>query len=159
MNVIERASNPTRSAARFALATVATASLALFAVACGDDSGDDAANGGVTTEAPVGTSAGGGSGDGDPVNGEQLARSMGCAGCHGPDFTGGAGPSLVGLAGSEVLLDDGTTVMADTAYLVRSIADPSAERVADYNLQMPANNLSDAEIDDIVAFIETLTDG
>jgi cytochrome c oxidase subunit 2 len=136
---------------------MATFGLAVAAAACGDDggNGDGAA---ATVEAPAGTSAGDASG-GDAVRGEQLARSAGCAGCHGQDFGGGAGPSLVGLAGAEVLLEDGTTVIADTAYLVRSIADPGADVVADYNLRMPANNLSDAEIADIVAYIETLADG
>jgi cytochrome c oxidase subunit 2 len=139
---------------------VATTTLAVSAVACGDDSdgadsaGDDAA---VTTEATASGSAN--SGGGDAVNGEQLARSMGCAGCHGQNFGGGAGPSLVGLAGTDVLLADGTTVLADTAYLTRAIANPSADLVADYNLRMPANGLNDAEIADIVAFIETLADG
>ena len=50
-------------------------------------------------------------------------------------------------------LADGTVVVADTAYLTRAIADPSAELVADYNLKMPANRLSDAEIADIVGLI------
>lgn len=152
----ERTATRSRAAARFAVATAATLFLAVAAVACGDDSDGGTADV-ATTEAPAGT-AGGGAG-GDAVNGEELARSMGCAGCHGQDFGGGAGPPLVGLAGSEVLLDDGSTVVADQAYLVRSIADPSAELVADYNLRMPANSLSDAEIDDVVAFIETLADG
>jgi cytochrome c oxidase subunit 2 len=129
-------------------------------VACGGDgdeagsAGDDAA---VTTDASTANPAG--TAGGDAVNGEQLARSMGCAGCHGQDFGGGAGPSLVGLAGSDVPLVDGTTMVADTAYLTRAIANPSADLVADYNLKMPANNLTDDEIADIVAFIETLADG
>lgn len=143
------------------VAAVATLALAGAAAACGGD-GDDGADAGagaaVTTGAPAAASAGSDSG-GDAVRGEQLARSMGCAGCHGQDFGGGAGPSLVGLAGADVLLADGTTVVADTAYLIRSIADPGAELVADYNLRMPANNLSDDEIADIVAYIETLADG
>jgi len=66
---------------------------------------------------------------------------------------------LVGLAGSQVELADGTTLVADTAYLTRAIANPSADLVADYNLKMPANTLSDAEIADIVAYIETRADG
>ncbi len=153
----ERGTSRRRQGASLAVATVATLCLAVAAAACGDDGGegDGAA---ATIQAPVGTSAGGGSG-GDAVRGEQLARSMGCAGCHGQDFGGGAGPALVGLAGADVLLADGTTVVADTAYLVTSIADPGAQLVADYNLRMPANSLSDAEIADIVAYIETLADG
>jgi mono/diheme cytochrome c family protein len=139
------------------MSAVATLSLATAAVACGDDGSSDDAGSAAPPEAPADTT--GPNVGGDPAVGEQLARSNGCAGCHGQDFGGGAGPSLIGLAGAEVLLDDGTVVIADTAYLIRSIANPGAELVADYNLKMPANNLSDAEIADIVAYIETLTDG
>lgn len=132
---------------------MATFGLAVAAAACDGGNGDSAAE---TIEAPA--SVGDGTG-GDAVRGEQLARSSGCAGCHGQDFGGGAGPSLVGLAGADVLLEDATTVIADTAYLTRSITDPGAQVVAGYNLRMPANGLSDAEIADIVAYIETLADG
>jgi cytochrome c oxidase subunit 2 len=125
--------------------------MGLAAVSCGGD--DDSESGAATvTDAPSATVAGAG----DPASGEQLSRSSGCAGCHGQDFGGGAGPDWIGLAGSDVELADGTVVVADTAYLTRAIADPSAELVAGYNLRMPANGLSDAEIADIVAFIETL---
>jgi len=65
----------------------------------------------------------------------------------------------VGLAGSQVTLADGSTLVADTAYLTRAIANPSADLVADYNLKMPANSLSEAEIADIVAYIATRSDG
>ena len=141
--------------------------MASAAVSCSSDAGEEGgAEGGEAdsgTVAGTDSSAGAGSspsaGGADPVNGEQLSRSSGCAGCHGSDFGGAAGPGWVGLAGSERTLADGTVVVADTAYLTRSIADPSAELVADYTLRMPANGLSDAEIADIVAFIETLADG
>lgn len=143
------------SSGRVVVAGTATLAMTFVAVSC-DESGDDAGVGGdAATDAPAGTLDGGAS----ATNGEQLARSNGCAGCHGSDFGGGAGPSLVGLAGSDVTLADGTTVVADTDYLTRSIAQPSADLVADYNLKMPANTLSDAEIADIVTFIETLADG
>jgi cytochrome c oxidase subunit 2 len=124
--------------------------MGLAAVSCGDDT--DESDAATVTDAPGATV----DGAGDPANGEQLSRSSGCAGCHGQDFGGGAGPEWIGLAGSDVELTDGTVVVADTAYLTRAIADPSAELVAGYNLKMPANSLSDAEIADIVAFIETL---
>lgn len=133
--------------------------MALAAVSCGDESNDagsgSVADTGSSAVADTSSSAGGA----DPANGEQLSRSSGCAGCHGGDFGGGAGPGWIGLAGSEQTLADGTVVVADAAYLIRAIADPSAEVVADYTLRMPANNLSDAEIADVVAFIETLADG
>ena len=144
-DVIRPSMHPTRSLGRLALAAAATAALAFAGVACGGDGGSgDAAE----TTVPV-----------DPAvqRGEAISRSQGCAGCHGESFGGGAGPSWIGLAGSEVLLSDGTTVVADDAYLIRSIADPNAEFVADYSLQMPANSLTDAEIADVVAFIKTLS--
>ena len=147
----ERRGNQRSRLARVAAGSAITLVMGLAAVSCGDD--DATESGAATvTDAPGATVAGAG----DPANGEQLSRSSGCAGCHGQDFDGGAGPGWIGLAGSDVELDDGTVVVADTAYLTRAIADPSAELVAGYNLRMPANSLSDAEIADIVAFIETL---
>ena len=140
--------------ARVALGSAATLVLAFAAVSCGDDGGTE--SGAATATDAAGPTV---AGAGDAANGEQLSRSKGCAGCHGPDFGGGAGPGWIGLAGSDVELADGTVVVADTDYLIRAIADPSAELVADYTLKMPANNLSDAEIADIVAYIETLADG
>lgn len=130
-----------RPLARFALASGITMVMAVSAAACGDDAGSDTA----PSLPPA------------AENGRRLAQSSGCAGCHGSNFEGGAGPSLVGLAGSEVLLTDGTTVIADDAYLTSSISDPAQQLVDGYTLKMPANNLSDAEVADIVAFINTLT--
>lgn len=141
-----------RSLHRAAVAATASLAMALAAVSCGP-SADEAGVGGdagAAADAPAGSAA---------ANGEQLLRSSGCAGCHGADFRGGAGPSLVGLAGSQVTLADGSTLLADTAYLTRAIANPSADLVADYNLKMPANALTDVEIADIVAYIETRADG
>ncbi len=88
--------------------------------------------------------------------GRDLARQNGCAGCHGDDFSGSLGPSWVGLYGSEVELEGGQTVTADEAYLTRAIADPGAERVAGFALEMPGNDLSDEEIAQVVAYIKEL---
>ena len=142
------------SVARLAIAAGITLSMAVAAAACGDDD----------STADVGPPATSDATAGDPMSesaeaGEQLSRSRGCAGCHGGDFDGGAGPGWIGLAGSERLLTDGTTVIADDEYLTVAIVDPSAQLVDGYNLRMPANNLTDAEVADIVAFIDTLADG
>ena len=88
--------------------------------------------------------------------GEALAREAGCASCHGGSFQGGIGPGWVGLAGSDVELSDGSVVVADDGYLFESIRDPGAKLVAGFSVQMPRNTLSDAEIDEIVAFIRSL---
>ena len=137
-------STPRANRSRFLLAAGATLLMAVGGVACGSDDGtSDAVPADLSPAAQ---------------RGEQLSRSMGCAGCHGPDFAGGAGPSWVGLAGSEVTLVDGTTVVADDTYLTAAIAEPSRDLVDGYTLKMPANNLTDAEVADIVAYIETLAD-
>lgn len=140
--------------ARLVLGAGITLTMAVAAAACGDDEStvdvDRAPTSDTTAGDPMSASA---------RSGEELSRSRGCAGCHGGDFDGGAGPGWIGLAGSERLLTDGTTVIADDEYLTTAIVDPSAQLVEGYNLRMPANNLTDAEVADIVAFIETLADG
>jgi cytochrome c oxidase subunit II len=128
-----------------ALSAAVTTALVMAATACADGS-DDAAE----PAAPLSPAA---------ANGQELARTRGCAGCHGQNWQGGAGPGWIDLAGSEVELADGTTTIADEDYLTRAIADPSADMRKGYSLRMPANNLSDDEIADIVAFIETLSSG
>ena len=97
--------------------------------------------------------------DGDdsrPISaGQRVVLDAGCTSCHGPNGEGGAGPAWKGLYGSEVKLADGSTVVADQAYLTESIRDPSAMQVAGYGL-MPANSWDDAEIQAVVEFIKSL---
>lgn len=92
------------------------------------------------------------------AEGRDLVRTRGCAACHGSNGDGGVGPPFVGLYLSEVPLQGGDTVVADRDYLVESIVDPSAELVEGYNLPMPRTDLSDAELDAIVAYIEALAE-
>ena len=106
---------------------------------------------------------GGGDGSGlseQAQRGRDTSNSNGCASCHGAQGQGGVGPSWVDLAGSNVELKDGdgtTTVVADDAYLLRSILEPGAEEVAGYTLKMPTNGLSEADAADVVAYINELT--
>jgi mono/diheme cytochrome c family protein len=92
------------------------------------------------------------------VEGREVVRSKGCAACHGSNGGGGVGPSFVGLYGSEVPLQDHDPVIADREYIVESIVDPDAKLVQGYNLPMPRTELSDAEIDAVVAYIEALAE-
>jgi cytochrome c oxidase subunit 2 len=108
------------------------------------------ANGSAATSDPALSTEGG--------SGQQLARTNGCSGCHGSKGEGLVGPPFIGLFGSDVELDDGTTVVADRAYLVESIKEPSAKKVAGYRLPMPQNGLSDEDVDQIVAYIIDLAD-
>ena len=93
----------------------------------------------------------------DGARGQDIAKSNGCAQCHGSSGQGGVGPSWVGLYGSDVELEDGTIVVADDEYLARAISDPSADIVAGASVIMPSNGLSDDEIADVIAYIRDLS--
>lgn len=96
----------------------------------------------------------------DPVaeEGREIVRSNGCAACHGRNGEGGPGPSFVGLYGSTVELEDGSTVVADEAYLAESIREPGAKVVDGYGFPMPENDLSDDQIELVIAFIRALAE-
>jgi cytochrome c oxidase subunit 2 len=89
--------------------------------------------------------------------GKDTANANGCASCHGANGQGGVGPTWIDLAGSEVVLTDGSTLIADDEYLLRAILEPDAEEVAGYQINMPANGLSDAEAANIVTYIKELS--
>jgi cytochrome c oxidase subunit 2 len=88
--------------------------------------------------------------------GRSIYISNGCAACHGSDGGGGVGPSLVGLIGSTSEFTDGTSIVADRAYVIESIMDPAARKVAGYSIPMPMNNLSLSDVESIADFIAEL---
>jgi cytochrome c oxidase subunit 2 len=117
--------------------------------ACGDDAPSS-----DRPDPPSGSDVG----DGSAVErGQALARTRGCAACHGADGQGGIGPAWTALVGSTVTLEDGSTVTADEAYVVESIVDPTAKVVDGFSVAMPTTTLSDAEVTDLVAYITSLT--
>ncbi len=89
--------------------------------------------------------------------GREVALDRGCAACHGANGEGGVGPEWIGLAGSTVELEGGGAVVADAAYLRRSIVDPEAEIVAGMTVRMPVTELSASDVDALVAYIEELS--
>lgn len=89
------------------------------------------------------------------LSGEALAAEIGCLSCH-TDTSTQIAPTLHGLAGTEVALEDGSTVVADSAYIRRSITDPSAQIVEGYRAAMPRFDLSEEEIDRLVDYVEGL---
>ncbi|GAB4505503.1 MAG: hypothetical protein Fur0043_24990 [Anaerolineales bacterium] len=90
-------------------------------------------------------------------NGENLYFERGCASCHARDESYSIGPSWKGLYGSEVRLNDGSTVTADEAYLLESILNPTAKIVEGYAPgAMPSLNLTEAEAEQLVAYIKAL---
>jgi mono/diheme cytochrome c family protein len=88
--------------------------------------------------------------------GRSIYISNGCAACHGSDGGGGVGPSLVSLIGSTSEFADGTSLVAVRAYVVESIMDPAARKVAGYSIPMPMNNLSLSDVESITDFIAEL---
>jgi len=93
----------------------------------------------------------------DPVaqQGQQIYQQQ-CAACHSTDGTPMTGPSWQGIYGHEVTLDDGSTVTADDAYIKESILNPTAKIVEGFPPAMPAFQLSDDEINAVIAYMKTL---
>ena len=133
---IGRARTRVIASGRWALPLLVVTAVGLVAGGCGSDGPDAGAVDGTGDGAAVELSAAG-------QRGEDVYRTSGCAGCHGSSGEGAVGPPLVGLYGSDVELEDGTTVVADDAYLTRAITEPSAEVVADARVPMPKNALDD----------------
>lgn len=89
--------------------------------------------------------------------GELIATQNGCFACHSVDGSTIVGPSWLGVYGSEVELADGTTVIADDAYIHESILEPNAKTVAGFPANaMPQYSLTDEEIADIIEFFKSL---
>ena len=87
-----------------------------------------------------------------PERGWMLIDSRGCTDCHQADSSYRA-PLLRGLIGRTVKLADGRTLIADAAYVRRSLLEPKREISAGYQGVMPTyeGRLSDEELDEIVA--------
>lgn len=87
--------------------------------------------------------------------GPELFGVMGCAGCHNDAQLA---PPLAGVFGRTTQLEDGSTVVADSAYVRESIVDPWTRIVAGYRPTMPtyAAILSDTQVDSLVAHLESM---
>jgi cytochrome c oxidase subunit 2 len=98
------------------------------------------------------------SGDVNPAAaGERLFTQFACNTCHLANGTGRA-PSLNGVFGGTVLLADGTTVVADEAYIRESILQPKAKIVAGYQPVMPTFQglVTEEQILNLTAYIKSL---
>lgn len=90
--------------------------------------------------------------------GESLYAKFGCGACHSTESRVQA-PKLAGIAGKSVHLQSGATVVADDAYLKRSILDPGADVVAGYAPIMPsyASVADSSQADALVSYIKSLS--
>ncbi len=99
--------------------------------------------------------------DGSPASdGNRLFRQLKCISCHSRGGEAVA-PLLEDLYGRTVPLDDGTQVVADDAYIRRSILEPRAQVVAGYRPIMPSfkGQVTEEQILDLTAFIRSLGPG
>lgn len=91
------------------------------------------------------------------ANGLKLSQNNGCASCHGTDFGGGTGPTWQNIIGQTVAFKGGESGVVDREYLIEAIKYPDKKKRVGYSVVMPYNNLTDAEISDIVDYIEALS--
>jgi cytochrome c oxidase subunit 2 len=113
---------------------------------------------GDSAEAPV-LSQAGAAGTPDPVRGERIFKLKGCVSCHTNDGGKLVGPTWKGLYGSQVtVLAEGkeVTLTADADYVKRSIYHPPKEVVKGFAPQMPKADLSERDVDDLLAYIRSL---
>ncbi|HEY3777267.1 MAG TPA: cytochrome c oxidase subunit II [Rhizomicrobium sp.] len=94
-----------------------------------------------------------------PASGAQRFAALGCAACHAA--RSGIAPRLAGLFGSRVRLEGNRTVVADDAYLERSILDPRADIAKGYLPVMPSYRgvASSEDVSALIAYIKSLRAG
>jgi cytochrome c oxidase subunit 2 len=90
--------------------------------------------------------------------GKITYERVGCNSCHNVDGTKSKGPTWKGVYGSMVELNNGTSVLADEAYIKESIMYPQAKIVKGFDTIMPTFQglLKPNQFDGLVAYIESL---
>jgi len=89
-------------------------------------------------------------------SGSDLVAKYACTACHSLDGSPMTGPTFKGLYGSKRILAEGTTVIADAAYLTESIENPNAKVLKGFDPVMPAMPIPPNEVRQIVEYLETL---
>ncbi len=91
---------------------------------------------------------------------KKLAQENGCQSCHSIDGATRVGPTWQGLFGSDRPLADGTTALADEAYLLKAIIDPNVQIEQGFPANvMPQDygeRLTEEEINALIAYIKSL---
>ncbi|MBI1756790.1 MAG: cytochrome c oxidase subunit II [Fimbriimonas ginsengisoli] len=93
-----------------------------------------------------------------PQMGEQVWNRYGCGNCHVQSDTERA-PTLVGIAGTARKFTDGTSAVADMAYLRESILRPWDRLTVGYRDTMPAyqGQISEEDVVNLVAYMRTMS--
>jgi cytochrome c oxidase subunit 2 len=92
--------------------------------------------------------------------GRVAAATFACLKCHTTDGQPHIGPTWLGLYGSQELLQDGTRVTVDEAYITRSMMDPALQIVHSFKPVMPSYQglITPADTAAIIEFMKTLRD-
>lgn len=90
--------------------------------------------------------------------GQKIFQQLGCANCHRFD-TQGRGPNLQGVYGRSVLLDDGSSTIADDNYIRESILNPGAQVVAGFKPIMPTFQgvLSEDQVLALISYVKSIS--
>jgi len=91
--------------------------------------------------------------------GRTLFKTKACNSCHSLDGKPGVGPSWLKLYDRKGKFDDGSEYTADDNYIRESIIEPNKHIVAGFQPNMMpsfAGQLSDAEINGVIAYMRTL---
>lgn len=90
-------------------------------------------------------------------DGAAIAKEQGCLGCHSTDGSQLVGPSFKAVFGRETVLEGGGRIIADEAYLLRSLTHPALEVVEGFPAIMPAyDQLSPADQQALIDYLEGL---
>ncbi len=92
------------------------------------------------------------------VNGERLWLQNGCNACHSADGSQGMGPTFRNIWGRQQNTNTGP-VTVDADYIRESTRQPGRQIVEGYANVMPAFNLSDRDLDSIMAWMKSITEG
>jgi len=98
------------------------------------------------------------------VAGLKVLRDNGCIACHSLDGSKLVGPSYKGILGHEVEVETNGAqriLTVDAEYIKKSIYNPDDDIVVGFSkglMRSYENELTDEEIDQIVVYLETLSD-
>jgi cytochrome c oxidase subunit 2 len=135
-----------------------TIASAAFLAACGNQSAPPTSSAVETATKPAETKPEAPK-DSEAAKGKLVFIQTGCNACHMNSAVGNQYPDLRGLYGSQVKLKDGSTVVADEAYLRESITNPNKVIVAGYPPTMPPYGyLKEEQLNQLIAYIKSLKD-
>src|SRR5436305_11101595 len=90
------------------------------------------------------------------AGGRTVLEAQACTACHSLDGSKSIGGTFKGLYGRKRELANGTTVIADDAYIRESIENPDAKIVKGVEPGMPPLPVSPADVNAIIAYLKTL---